>query len=179
MRFRILFVCYENICRSPMAEGVFRHLLNLRGLDELFEAESAGTVGYQSGSSPDSRAVRAASRQGIDITPIRAQSVHDLDLDSFHRIVVMDHENYRSVQDALEGSASPVVQMMTEFAGNAPGEEIEDPYYGPDEGFDSTLTTLFECVDGLISCLLADYGIVDPGVAVYGSTETVQGGRND
>ncbi len=179
MRVRILFVCYENICRSPMAEGVFRHLSNLRGLAGRFEAESAGTVGYQSSSCPDSRAVRATGRHGIDISPIRAQCIHDLDLDGFSRIVVMDHENYRSVLDALEGSAGPYVHMMTEFADEVAGEEIEDPYYGPEEGFDSTLTTLLACVDGMISSLLADYGIADPGVAGCGAAESVQGGRHD
>jgi protein-tyrosine phosphatase len=157
-----------------MAEGVFRHLSNLRGVEELFEAESAGTVGYQSGSCPDSRAVRAAGCYGIDISPIRAQCIHDLELGAFHRIVVMDNENYRSVLDALECCASPGVQMMTDFSGDNPGEEIEDPYYGPDEGFDRTLTTLFECVDGMISSLMAEYGL-----AGYGSNATLQAGRND
>jgi len=160
MPLRFLFVCYENICRSPMAEGVFCHLAESVGAGALFEAESAGTVCYQSGSCPDERAIRAAGRHGIDISSIRAQCIHDLDLEQFDRIFVMDFENQRDLHDALDGC--PVsVHMMTEFAGSAAGDEIEDPYYGDEAGFDRTLLRLMESATGILEAMRAEHGFPD------------------
>jgi protein-tyrosine phosphatase len=152
-----------------MAEGVFRHLSDLRGAGELFEVVSAGTVCYQAGSCPDPRAVRAAGRLGIDISGIRAQCIHDLDMAGFDHVFAMDYENYRDVLDAQYGSARQGVHMVTEYAGEAGCIEVEDPYYGPEEGFDRTLETLLGCADGILTCLLADYGL----------SETIEHGSND
>lgn len=162
MALRFLFVCYENICRSPMAEGVFAQLAESLGAGTLFEVESAGTVCYQAGSSPDERAIRAARRHGIDISLIRARCIHDLDLERFDRIFAMDFENHRDLLDVLEGR--PVaVHMMTEFAGSDAGEEIEDPYYGDESGFDRTLQRLMESASGILSVMRAEYGLGDDG----------------
>lgn len=162
MPLRFLFVCYENICRSPMAEGVFGHLAESVGAGALFEVESAGTVCYQSGSRPDERAIRAAGRHGIDISLIRAQCIHDLDLERFDRIFAMDFENHRDLVDALDGR--PVsLHMMTEFAGSDAGSEIEDPYYGDESGFDRTLLRLMESVTGILAALRIEYGFPDGG----------------
>lgn len=160
MPVRILFVCYENICRSPMAEGVFRKLSGQYGLESLFEAGSAGTVCYQSGSQPDSRALRAAARRGIDISGIRARCIHDLELRGYDRIFVMDHENYRDVADALDPFSPIGLHLMSEFAHDGAGEEIEDPYYGPESGFDATLERLSCCAESIIRQLAGAYGSV-------------------
>lgn len=142
-----------------MAEGVFRHLAYRRGLVDRFEVESAGTVCYQAGSCPDPRAVRAAGRHGIDISGIRARCIHDLDLAGYDRVFVMDHENYRDVLDALDGGTATSVHMMTGFAEEVADSEIEDPYYGPEEGFDGTLQILAGCAEGILHHLLESYGI--------------------
>ena len=161
MSVRILFVCYENICRSPMAEGVFNHLSSLGGFSRYFEVASAGTVCYQAGSCPDARAVRAADRAGIDISGIRAQCIHDLDLSCFDHVFVMDHENYLEVSGAVGGGFRPGVHLVTDFTGEHAGTVIEDPYYGPEEGFDRTLATLIGCARGILSHLLAEQGIME------------------
>lgn len=158
MPIRILFVCYENICRSPMAEGAFGHLACLMGLSDTVKSESAGTVCYQSGSSPDSRALRAAGSYGIDISMIRARCIDDLDLDAFERIFVMDFENHRDLLDHPGNSAVPV-HLMTEFAGDAAGEEIEDPYYGDQGGFDRTMERLMQCARGILEVLQVEHGL--------------------
>ncbi|RXK84552.1 low molecular weight phosphotyrosine protein phosphatase [Chlorobaculum sp. 24CR] len=158
MPVRILFVCYENICRSPMAEGAFGHAASLHGSDACFEIESAGTVCYQSGSSPDHRAVRAAGRHGIDISAIRARCIDDLDLACFDRIFAMDAENYRDILDALDGLPVPV-HMMTDFAHSDAGAEIEDPYYGSEAGFDRTMERLLHSATGIVSALRAAYNL--------------------
>lgn len=159
MTVRILFVCYENICRSPMAEGAFNRLLELRGVAGHFEAESAGTVGYQSGSFPDPRAVRAAARAGIDISANRARCIDELDLSTFDHLFVMDHENHRDVAVVLDGYGLPPARLVTDYAGTAAGFGIPDPYYGPETGFDSTLDSLAVCVRGILDHLMAEYGI--------------------
>jgi protein-tyrosine phosphatase len=141
-----------------MAEGAFGHAATLHGADGFFEVESAGTVCYQSGSSPDLRAVRAAGRHGIDISSIRARCIHDLDLGSFDRIFVMDAENHRDTLDALDGLPVPV-HMMTDFAHSGAGAEIEDPYYGSEDGFDLTMERLLHSAAGILSALRAEYGL--------------------
>lgn len=160
MPVRILFVCYENICRSPMAEGLFTTLSYFQGVAHHFEAESAGTVGYQSGSSPDPRAIRAAARSGVDISGMRARCIHELDMSGFDHVFVMDHDNYREVEAVVDGHIGPVVHMMTEFADVPAGTEIEDPYYGPEAGFDSTLASLDGCVRGILAHLVSVHGAV-------------------
>ncbi len=159
MPVRLLFVCYENICRSPMAEGLFRRDALGRGLSGHFEVASAGTVCFQSGSSPDPRAVRAAARHGIDISGQRAQCIDELDLGSFDLVVAMDEETSVSVVEALGAASVPVVRMMTEFCPSLCGQEIEDPYYGPESGFDHTLSLLAACVGGLLDSLAGAAGL--------------------
>jgi protein-tyrosine phosphatase len=141
-----------------MAEGAFLHISSLSGADSLFEVESAGTVSYQVGSCPDNRAVRAAKRYGIDISAIRAKCIHDIDLEGFDRIYAMDVENYNDLLDVL-GDRSVRVHMMTDFAGSAQGDEIEDPYYGSEEGFDRTMKRLLHSAEGILSTLQAEYGM--------------------
>ncbi len=142
-----------------MAEGAFGYAASLNGADGCFEIESAGTVCYQSGSSPDRRAVRAAERHGIDISAIRARCIDDIDLGSFDRIFVMDAENHRDMLDALDGLPVPV-HMMTDFAHPDAGAEIEDPYYGSEAGFDRTMERLLQSATGILSAMQAEYGLL-------------------
>ena len=150
-----------------MAEGAFGHAASLFGADGFFEIESAGTVCYQSGSSPDHRAVHAAGRFGIDISAIRARCIDDLDLACFDRIFVMDAENYGDVLNALDGLPVPV-HMMTDFAHAEAGAEIEDPYYGSEAGFDRTMERLLHSASGIVSTLREAYGlpVAEAGVVV-------------
>lgn len=139
-----------------MAEGAFGHAASLLGADGFFEVESAGTVCYQSGSSPDYRAIRAAECYGIDISSIRARCIHEIDLARFDRIFVMDAENHRDMLDALDGLPVPV-HMMTDFAHPELGAEIEDPYYGSEAGFDRTMERLLHCAAGILSAMREAY----------------------
>jgi protein-tyrosine phosphatase len=148
-----------------MAEGVFRHLSAERGVASLFEVASAGTVGYQTGSCPDSRAVRAAGRHGIDISSKRAQSIHDLDLCGFDRVFTMDFENYNDVFAVLSECSGGQVHMMTDFADTDQGTEIEDPYYGSEEGFDNVMNKLVLSANGILSAMQAEYGLVSSAAA--------------
>lgn len=142
-----------------MAEGVFRHLSEQPGIDPCFEAESAGTVPYQAGSSPDPRAVKAADRHGIDISGIRSRCIHSIDLAGFDVVCAMDRENYEDLFTALGGAASPALYMMSDFATTDPGSDIEDPYYGTQVDFDRAMTRLVHCSEGLLSTICRQYGL--------------------
>ena len=90
---RILFICMGNICRSPSAEGVFRHLLAQRQVDLEVEVDSAGTHDYHVGEPPDPRAIAAARRRGIDLSTLRARSVQPQDFENFDLLIAMDEQN--------------------------------------------------------------------------------------
>ena len=141
-----------------MAEGAFLHLSSLRGTYPFFEVESAGTVCYQAGSSPDPRAVRVAQGLGIDITQIRARCIHDIDLDKFDRVFAMDVENYHDLLNVL-GNSGARVHMMTDFTFSGQGSEVEDPYYGSEEDFERTMKLLMHCAEGILSALQEEYGV--------------------
>ncbi|KAF0169955.1 MAG: protein-tyrosine phosphatase [Rhodobacteraceae bacterium] len=97
----VLFVCLGNICRSPTAEGVFRHLVEHEGLADHFTIDSAGTAAYHVGSPPDSRAQAEAKRRGIDISGLRARQARHLDFTQFDYILAMDQENHRNLITAI------------------------------------------------------------------------------
>jgi len=92
---KILMVCLGNICRSPLAHGMFEYLVKQQGLD--WEIDSAGTGSWHIGNPPDRRSIAVAKRNGIDIAKQRARQFQLADFDEFDHILVMDHQNYRDV----------------------------------------------------------------------------------
>src|SRR5688500_16858877 len=100
---RVLFVCLGNICRSPLAEAVFRHQVQERGLADRFDIDSAGTSGYHRGSPPDRRSAETARRRGIELTG-RSRSVAAEDLRRFDYVIAMDAENEAELRDLLRAS---------------------------------------------------------------------------
>lgn len=135
MRLNILFVCYENICRSPMAEGAFRRYAAERGYDRWFSVSSAGTNCFQKGASPDDRAVAVAGAVGIDISHYRANGVEEFDLHAFDWIFVMDHENFEGIGKLAGYGEKPKVRLVMSFVPGRAHEEIPDPYYGTERDF--------------------------------------------
>jgi protein-tyrosine phosphatase len=130
---RILFVCLGNICRSPTAEGVMRHLLRERGLEDEVEVESAGTGVWHVGNPPDERATEAALRRGIALDGA-ARQVRQGDFGSFDLIVAMDRSNLRDLLDlAPHDEARAKVRLLLD------GADVPDPYYGGERGFDEVL----------------------------------------
>src|SRR5215218_5932230 len=102
---RVLFVCLGNICRSPLAQGVFEDVARREGLQDEVFVDSAGTGSWHVGSSPDERALRAASLRGLDISAQRARQVRPEDCENFDYILTMDEENYHMVSSLCRGSA--------------------------------------------------------------------------
>ncbi len=141
---RILFVCLGNICRSPLAEGVFLHRARALGVEESLVVDSAGTGAWHAGERPDPRSIDVARKYGVSL-PGRARQLREADFRDFDLILAMDRENFRNI-DRMRGSArgSAELRLFREFDPEAGDDlEIPDPYYGGPEGFDR----VFEMVD--------------------------------
>jgi protein-tyrosine phosphatase len=157
---RVCFVCLGNICRSPTAEGVFRHLVAEAGLREAFEIDSAGTAGYHSGDAPDQRARAAGKRAGIAVSG-RARQFVATDFARFDYVIAMDFSNKSELSRiAPTPEAAAKVRLMRSFdpaaAVNAP---IPDPYYGDDSGFDEVLELCRTACDHLLREIREDRGL--------------------
>ena len=151
---RILFVCMGNICRSPSAEGVFRHVLARRAPELVIEIDSAGTHDYHVGEPPDARALAAARRRGIDISALRARGVVDDDFERFDLILAMDDDNVRELKRRAHRDRHERIRLIMEYAPQAARRAVPDPYYGGEQGFEEVLDLLEEAADGLIDALM-------------------------
>lgn len=132
----ILFVCLGNICRSPLAEGVFRSVLAERGLDAAVSVASAGTGDWEMGSPPDPRSRDVAAVNGIDISSIRARQVMAEDFDRHELILAMDLSNLEELRRRAPDDRLDRVHLFLEYASGTPGE-VPDPYFGGAAGFDT------------------------------------------
>jgi protein-tyrosine phosphatase len=152
-RFRILFVCLGNICRSPTAEAVLRTLAVGAAPELELEIDSAGTAGYHIGEPPDPRTRAAASRRGYDLTALRARIVEPDDFERFDLILAMDRENLTVLRRRAPAAAHGRLHLFLEFAPNTRLEDVPDPYYGGPNGFEEVLDLVEEASRGLISHL--------------------------
>ena len=145
---RVLFVCMGNICRSPLAQGVFEDVLRRESLEGEVSVDSAGTGAWHVGSPPDERALSAASLRGVDISSQRARRIDPEDCQNFDYVLTMDEENYRAVAGLCRGSA--VVRPFLDFATDSPETAVPDPYYGGPGGFERVLDLVEEASEGLL-----------------------------
>ncbi|MEZ5302462.1 MAG: low molecular weight protein-tyrosine-phosphatase [Verrucomicrobiales bacterium] len=137
--FRVLFVCMGNICRSPAAEAVLRHLDGDSGAVEI---DSAGTIDFHTGKPSDARMRAAAARRGIPVD-VRARQVKAADLARFDLILAMDHDNLADLRHLdADGAAGGKLRLFCEFCTRHPHTQVPDPYYGGDEGFELVLDLL-------------------------------------
>jgi protein-tyrosine phosphatase len=148
----VLFVCMGNICRSPTAEGVFRHHVEQAGLGERIVVDSAGTHAYHVGDPPDRRSKAAAERRGIGLGDLRARRVSDQDFERFDYIIAMDMDNLERLKDQSPPEHHPKVRLFLEFS-SAQEREVPDPYYGGAAGFERVLDLVEEASRGLLETL--------------------------
>jgi protein-tyrosine phosphatase len=156
----VCFVCLGNICRSPTAEGVMRHLLRTSGLEHAIRVDSAGTAGYHRGEPPDRRAQAAARRRGI-VLDSRARQFGGDDWRRFDYIVAMDRSNYEDlVAAAPTKELAAKVRLLRSFDPSAPeGASVPDPYYGGPKGFDDVLDMCEAAGRGLIEHIRREQGL--------------------
>ncbi len=147
---RLLFVCLGNICRSPMAEGIFLHLARQRGLSDRFSVDSAGTGAWHVGKRPDVRALHTAERFGIELPSI-ARQVSPTDFEAFDLILAMDRSN----RSDLERLGATNARLMRSFDATLRGDhDVPDPYYGDGDGFVKVYEMLTRACDGLLDHLI-------------------------
>lgn len=132
----VLFVCLGNICRSPLAEGVFRHLVAARGLDDRFEIDSAGTGAWHVGERPDARSIQVAASHGVELPGTARQVTRD-DLERFDVILAMDRENLHALRRMGPATGARArIHLLREFDPDGGDDEVPDPYYGGPGGFE-------------------------------------------
>ncbi len=138
----VLFVCLGNICRSPLAEAVFRDVVTEAGLDDRFRIDSAGTSGYHDGEAPDRRTAEVAARRGVTVSGSSRRVTRD-DATTFDYLVAMDADNRREVERLVEAATpaeAPAVHLLREFDPEADPDDdfaVPDPYFGGPHGFEN------------------------------------------
>jgi protein-tyrosine phosphatase len=140
-----------NICRSPTAEGVMRHLMTKAQLNERIHVDSAATHNYQIGSAPDPRTQQHALQRGYDLSALRARLLTHEDFEHFDLILTMDHNNQTTVNERCPENLRHKVRYFSEFFEQYELTEIPDPYYGEAKDFELVLDLVEDGVKGLIS----------------------------
>jgi len=147
----VLFVCTGNICRSPTAEGVFRTLVKAQGLSPYIATDSAGTENYHIGEAPDTRTITAAKDRGYSLDDLRARQVTAADYSKFDLILAMDHTHYRNLTRLCPQNFRHKIHMFMDFSAAFPKQDVPDPYYGGESGFQTVLDMTEDAAAGLLA----------------------------
>lgn len=161
-KISVLFVCLGNICRSPLAEGVFRHILDEKGLSDRFLVDSAGTGSWHVGESPDHRSARSAATHGVTLTG-HARQVQPEDFRRFEYIVAMDQSNLAHLEEYQQGvGGEAILYLLREFdPDGGPGAEVPDPYYGGPNGFEEVYDIVDRSCRAFLNHVLEENGARD------------------
>lgn len=159
-KLKVLFVCTGNICRSPLAENVFRHLVTEAGLADRFDVDSAGTSSYHIGDPPDARTAAVARKRGLELTG-KARQLIKPDFSRFDYILLMDEDNQRAAQRLIGREAGHAeVHLLREFDDDANGDlDVPDPYFGGDRGFEHVHDIVERSGRALLARIRAEHGL--------------------
>ena len=153
---KILFVCLGNICRSPAAEGIFNQKIKERDLENFFVVDSAGTGSWHVGNLPDQRMRTTALSRGIELTS-RARQIEENDLYKFDHILVMDKDNLNAVKSLIKDDMHTMnskIKLILSYSKKSQLDEVPDPYYGGQNGFEKVLDLLNDAIEELIDSLI-------------------------
>ena len=159
-KVKVLFVCLGNICRSPMAEGMFIHLIKEAGIADRFEVDSAGTAGYHVGEPADHRMRETAQGHGVHL-PSRARKFVWQDLDKFDYVIAMDRSNHRNIMRLAPvdiGYRAQVV-MMRDYDPQPEDGNVPDPYYGGQDGFENVYQIILRSNQRFLEQIRQEHGI--------------------
>ena len=148
--YSVLFLCMGNICRSPTAHGVFRHMIKEASLDAVVHVSSAGTHNYHPGDPPDLRSQHTAAQRGYDLSDLRARQITEADFIGHHLLLAMDWDNLALAEHACPPSMRYKIRRLTEFCRRHDAAVVPDPYFGGDEGFTQVLDLIEDACSGLL-----------------------------
>jgi len=155
---KVLLICMGNICRSPTAHAVFRHLVHEQGLSDAIEIDSAGTHAYHIGNPPDSRSMQTARKRGIDMSDLRARQVDLGDFYHYDYLIAMDDYNLSLLQEMAPSDMAHKLSLFLSFAPHLNQREVPDPYYGGAEGFNLVFDMVQQASEGLLAHLTTRLG---------------------
>lgn len=155
---KVLFVCLGNICRSPTAEGVFRHLVQQEGHSDWIKTDSAGTHAYHIGEQPDRRAQQTARTRGIDLSDLRGRQAIVNDFHEFDYILAMDNENYQNLQRLCPEGHEDKLSLFLDFSREYAESQVPDPYYGGERGFEHVFDLVESASRGLLDTIKKQHG---------------------
>lgn len=150
-RYRVLFVCMGNICRSPTAHGVFEARVREAGLAERVEVDSAGTHSDHVGAPPDPRSQAHARRRGVDLSGQRARQLRARDFDDADLVLVMDWDNLAMARALCPPRHAAKLRRFAEFFQRHTSEVVPDPYTGGAAGFEQVLDLVEDASEGLLA----------------------------
>ncbi len=140
-----------NLCRSPLAEGYFRHLLAQQAADLDITVDSAGTHGYHVDSPPDKRAQAAILRRGVDISKLAARDVVAADFEEFDYLIAMDQANHEDLLARADPDCHERIHLFLDYSPSHAGADVPDPYYGGPTGFERVLDLIEHAAEGLLA----------------------------
>ncbi len=161
-KFKVLFICMGNICRSPTAHGVFRHQVRALGLQEAIEIDSAGTHAYHVGEPPDARSQAHARERGYELSDLSARQLQASDFPHYELLLVMDWENYALTEKMCPQPYQYKIRRLTEFCKTKQAAIVPDPYYKGSEGFEEVLDLVEDACDGLLEHIQATLASAQP-----------------
>ena len=160
----VLFVCLGNICRSPTAHGVFQNLVDKAGLADAIQIDSCGTGDWHIGHAPDERATHKAAQYGYDLSSLRARQLCTNDFSQFNVLLAMDKANLRDMRALSPTSFQGKLELFLSYDrasdnSAAAVDEVPDPYYGGEQGFDEVVQLTERAARGLLDELVREYNL--------------------
>ncbi len=155
-RHKLLFICLGNICRSPMAEGVFRRVIEQEGVADRFEIDSAGLGDWHIGQAPDTRAQAAAAGRDMDISTQCARQVAIEDFHRFDLLLAMDRNNLAELKQLAPAGTENKLRQFLDYAPHLGAIDVPDPFFGGAEGFDHALDLIEAASEGLLDSLIGN-----------------------
>jgi protein-tyrosine phosphatase len=143
---KVLFVCTGNICRSPTAEGVFRHLTDKAGLKDAFHIDSAGTYSGHIGEPPDARAIRTAKKNGVSLEGQKARALKAADFSDFEYIYAMDGGHLDEMLQRAPKSPRARIAMFMD-------DDVPDPWYGNERDFEHAYALILSGAGAILDTL--------------------------
>lgn len=154
-KYGVLFVCLGNICRSPLGEGIFRHLVTEKNVSDLFVIDSAGTADYHVGERPHAGSIDIANKHGISIVDQRGRQFTQEDINKWDYIIAMDDSNRQNLLQLDKGIAGKLYRLR-DFDPNGPGD-VPDPWGRCEGAFHEVYTIIYRSCKGLLDHILKEH----------------------